>query len=323
MKLSAYCDFYSDNSCFLFDKKNHIIFFNIYSAEKIGHFLTKKPEIGESFEEIISQKYVKSFSKLVAECFNGKTLSIEKRLKIAGQDDVLLQIVLTPVLTDPDAPYVACTVIDSNRKSNQMKLLDEYTHLASHDLRAPITNILSLSSLLNFPEMESLDTDKIKELLKDINYQAEKLDDIIMMLNRLVNKGEAPKDFIAELSNIDSKHIMLVDDDMLTNKLHHMIITKNDKNKKVVQFDNPALALEYLQHNRPDLILLDLNMPEIDGWTFLRLLEERGINVDVVVISSTIDPAEKMRAQAHKLVRDFLTKPLTYEKIRHLVDAES
>lgn len=320
MKLNAHCDYYADNSYFLFNKKNQITFFNIHSTEKIGHFLAKDPVIGEYFGEIISQQYVKTFSKLVAECFTGKSLNIEKRLKIKGSEDILLQVVLTPVLTDPDEPYVACTIIDSNRKTNQMKLLDEYSHLASHDLRAPITNILSLSSLLNYPEMDSFDTGKIKELLKDINFQAEKLDDIIKMLNRLINKEQGENDFVTDAVRTDSKYIMLVDDDSLTNKLHHMIITKHNKNKRIVQFDNPVLALEHLDDNLPDLILLDLNMPEIDGWTFLRLLEERNIKVDVVIISSTIDPAERTRALSHVSVKDFLTKPLTYDKIKHLVD---
>jgi len=320
MKLSAYCDCYTDNSYFLFNKKNQIAFFNIHSVEKIGYFLAKNPIIGESLVEIISQKYERIFSKLVAECFEGKSFSIEKRLKVKDRDDVLLQIVLTPVLTDPANPQVACTVIDSNRKSNQMKLLDEYSHLASHDLRAPITNILSLSSLMNFPDMESFDTSRIRDLLRDINFQAEKLDDIIKMLNNLINKEQSSDDFIAESTKADFKHIMLIDDDSLTNRLHHMIITKYNKNRRVVQFSSSTHALDYLKENKPDLILLDLNMPEIDGWTFLKLLEEHKPDIDVVIISSTIDPAERTRAQSYRSVKDFLTKPLTYDKIKHLVD---
>ncbi|SDZ85767.1 ATP-binding response regulator [Pedobacter hartonius] len=321
MKLNAHCDCYDDNSYFLFDKKNQITFFKIHSIEKIGYLLDKSPVVGESFVEFISQKYVKSFDGLVARCFQGKSFNIEKRLKIQDKDDVLLQIVLTPVFAAPDQQYVSCTIIESNRKTSQMKLLDEYSHLASHDLRAPITNILSLSSLLNYSEMESFDTGKVRELLKDINFQAEKLDDIIKMLNRLINKDDAPDDFTVETTKTDSKHIMLVDDDPLTNKLHHMIITKYNKNKRVVQFDSPVLALEYLDDNRPDLILLDLNMPEMDGWAFLRRLEELHMKIDVVIISSTIDPAERVRAQSFKAVKDFLTKPLTYDKIKHLVDS--
>ena len=320
MKLNAHCDCYDDNSYFLFDKKNQITYFKIHSDEKIGYFLDKTPVIGESFVEFISQKYVKTFSKLVDECFEGKSFNIEKRLKVKDMEDVLMQVVLTPVFAGPGQHFVSCTIIDSNRKTTQMKLLDEYSHLASHDLRAPITNILSLSSLLNFPEMESFNTSKIKELLKDINFQAEKLDDIIRMLNRLINKGEGSSDFSSESQKTESKHILLVDDDSLTNKLHHMIITKINKNKRVVQFDSPVKALEYLKGNVPDLILLDLNMPEMDGWVFLSLLEERQINVDVVIISSTIDPSERARARHFKSVKDFLTKPLTYDKIKHLVD---
>jgi CheY-like chemotaxis protein len=320
MKLNAYCDFYTDNSYFLFNKNNQITSFNIQSTEKIGHFISRYPEIGESFVEIIAQKFEKSFSRMVGKCFKGKSFNIEKRLKIKGEEDVLLQVVLTPVLDDPENPYVACTIIDSNRKSNQMKLLDEYTYLASHGLRAPITNILSLSSLLNFPDMGSFDTAEIKGLLTDINDQAEKLDGIIQMLNRMVNHGQQQRDFIPEPTIVKPKHIMLVDDDSLTNKLHHMMITRHNKNKLVVQFDHPVQALEYLEINRPDLILLDLNMPEIDGWAFLKLMEERDILVDVVIISSTIDPAEKTRAQSYKQVKDFLTKPLSYDKIKHLVD---
>ncbi|KIO78353.1 hypothetical protein TH53_04125 [Pedobacter lusitanus] len=113
---------------------------------------------------------------------------------------------------------------------------------------------------------------------------------------------------------------MLIDDDSLTNRLHHMIITKYNKNRRVVQFGSSTHALDYLKENKPDLILLDLNMPEIDGWTFLRLLEEQKPDVDVVIISSTIDPTERTRAQSYRSVKDFLTKPLTYDKIKHLVD---
>lgn len=322
MKLSAYCECYSDNSYFLFNEKNQITFFEVHSITKVGYFLKNFPVIGKPIVEIISQPYEKRFLNLVEDCFKGKSFNIEKRIKIKGGNDILVQIVLTPVFLESGVKHVSCTIVGSDRKSNQMKLMDEYSRLASHDLRAPITNILSLTSLISFNDLQVLDTGKIEGLLKDINVQAEKLDDIIKMLNRLVNQGQGNADFAGEQIRKDAKHIVLVDDDSLTNKLHHMIITKHNKNRKVVPFDSPSLALEYLKDNQPDLVLLDLNMPELDGWKFLELLEENHISVDVVIISSTIDAADSRRASSYPSVKDFLMKPLTYEKIKHLIDEQ-
>lgn len=320
MKLSAHCECYADNSYFLFNEKNQITFFKVHSITKVGYFMKKFPVIGNPIVEIISQQYEKTFLALVADCFKGKSLNIEKRLKIKGSNDILVQIVLTPVFSESGEKQVCCTIVDSNRKSNQMKLLDEYSRLASHDLRAPITNILSLSSLINFPDLKSQDTKRVGELLNEINVQAEKLDDIIKMLNRLVNQGQENVDFVTAKSVKDAMHIVLLDDDPITNKLHHMIITKHNKNRKVVPFENSNMALEYLRNHQPDLVLLDLNMPEIDGWKFLDLLNEYHINVDVVIISSTINAADSNRAYSYPSVKDFLMKPLTYDKIKHLID---
>lgn len=320
MKLSAHCECYADNSYFLFNEKNQITFFKVHSITKVGYFMKKFPVIGNPIVEIISQQYEKNFLSLVADCFKGKSLNIEKRLKIDGGNDILVQIVLTPVFSESGEKQVCCTIVDSNRKSNQMKLLDEYSRLASHDLRAPITNILSLSSLINFPDLKSQDTKRVGELLNEINVQAEKLDDIIKMLNRLVNQGQENVGFVTAKSVKDAMHIVLLDDDPITNKLHHMIITKHNKNRKVVPFENSNLALEYLRSHQPDLVLLDLNMPEIDGWKFLDLLNEYHINVDVVIVSSTINAADSNRAYSYPSVKDFLMKPLTYDKIKHLID---
>ena len=319
MKLNAYCDYFTDNTCFVLNKKNQITFFDIHSTTKTGHFLIKKPVLGDLYHEIIVPAYAAAFSRLVNTCFKGKSIHIEKRFQVKGAGEIELQVILSPVLSDPDNPLVVCTVISSNRKSNQMKLLDEYAHLASHDLRAPITNILSLSSLLNFADPGTYDMEKIRELLRNINLQAEKLDDIIRMLNRMIDAGQ-DKVFAAGTSRSGYAHIVLVDDDPVTNKIHHLVITKHQKNRRVVPFEHPEEALEYLALQEPDLVLLDLNMPGISGWDFLQLMEKKGIAIDVVIISSSINAADRIRAQAFKAVKDFITKPLTYEKIRHLLD---
>lgn len=323
MKLSANCECYSDNSYFIFNEKYQITFIHVHSIAKIGYFLKDFPVVGKPIVEIISQQYEKSFISLVKDCFKGKSFNLEKRLRIEGRNDILMQIVLTPILADSGNKMVSCTLIGSDRKSNQMKLMDEYSRLASHDLRAPITNILSLTNLIDFKDLPAPHANNIHGLLKEINVQAEKLDDIIKMLNRLMNQGNSKADFAADLIKNDARHIVLVDDDPVTNKLHHMIITKHHKDRTVVPFENPLAALEYLKTRQPDVVLLDINMPDMDGWKFLDLLQQMKIAVDVVIISSTIDSADTLRAESYPAVKDFLMKPLTYDKIKHLIDGDT
>ncbi|PIH03275.1 hypothetical protein CS542_02550 [Pedobacter sp. IW39] len=82
------------------------------------------------------------------------------------------------------------------------------------------------------------------KLLRDINFR-QKSWMIYKMLNSLINKEHEADDLSQNLPKIDSKHIMLIDDDSLTNKLHHHC--KHNKNKRVVQFGSSIRALDYLK----------------------------------------------------------------------------
>ena len=72
-----------------------------------------------------------------------------------------------------------------------------------------------------------------------------------------------------------NKTTYLIDDDRLSIKLMSMLIAKNDFCEEIISFHNPENALDELKINAtnasklPDVILLDLNMPVLDGWQFL------------------------------------------------------
>ncbi len=69
----------------------------------------------------------------------------------------------------------------------------------------------------------------------------------------------------------------------------------------------------------PDVIFLDLNMPEINGWEFLDVLsqqEQKYLNkCQVFILSSSVDSLEKEKAKTYKLVRAFLHKPLDEDEL--------
>lgn len=86
---------------------------------------------------------------------------------------------------------------------------------------------------------------------------------------------------------------------------------------RVLTFGTAQEALAHLagaDGSQADLVLLDLNMPEMDGFGFLEaygpMLETGPAHAGVVVLTSSPDPADRRRAHAHACVRGYLVKPL-------------
>lgn len=316
MKLNSRSKNNTLNSYFLIDKLNKIISFNIDHFANLERILLKKPQIGQVIDEIIPHKYLNYFIKTIRKCFDGNSITIERKVKIHDDVSTQIQLVFTPVNISGLIEYVTCTIIN-NSEDNKFNL-NNYSQFASHQIRAPITNILSLSNLVNYPKLNSYDYFKISELLNDINTQAKRLDEILIMLNSLMNNDKNNAVFKLGSTQPDIKNIMLVDDDLLTNKMHHMILSRYQKDKNVTAYSDPRTALNDLRKKVPDLIFLDINMPDIDGWKFLKILNDQEIKVDVIILSSSIDPNEIIRAKSFPFVKDFIIKPLTYDKIKYL-----
>lgn len=310
----------ASGSFFLINKKYEVSFFKIDTPDDLGSFLGKNPVVGEPIVEIIAQKYKRNFLSMLVRSFEGHCFSVEQRLSVFGSFDLVYHIVFTPVTVNGITDAVVCTVVNVSSSRGLIGMIKEYSHLASHQLRAPITNILSLSTITNYNKLESYDALKLSELLNDINTQAVKLDEIIKMLNKVINKDEHTHLFGDFGVKAAHQHIVLVDDDVITNRMHQMLIRKHPSEKKVVVFDNAQKALAYIMEHKPDLILLDLHMPDIDGWRFLEMMEELNLFIDVVVVSSSIDPREHFKAKSFICVKDFYTKPLTIEKVKQLLD---
>lgn len=119
------------------------------------------------------------------------------------------------------------------------------------------------------------------------------------------------------------KSIILIDDDPVENLINSKLLENLDLAEQIRKFANGHEGINYLrilaQLNRPpDLILLDLNMPVMDGFEFLRqyhVLETNFIRrIKVIVLTSSLNQSDYTTA---KLIGcdGYLVKPLTKEKI--------
>lgn len=135
------------------------------------------------------------------------------------------------------------------------------------------------------------------------------------------------------------KKVLLVDDDMVTWAICEMVLNKTGFTQQVEKLGNGKEAIDYFSAyfekkkkgendlTPPDLILLDLNMPVMDGWTFLedyiRKYAERLPATKIAILSSTVNPEDFIRAQKYSIVVDFINKPLTIELVEELKSHEA
>lgn len=123
-----------------------------------------------------------------------------------------------------------------------------------------------------------------------------------------------------------NKLTYIIDDDKLTVKLMSILISKNDFCEEIQSFYNAQHAIELLKQNTldnkilPDAILLDLNMPVMDGWQFLDefVLLSLKKEISIFIMTSSIDPADIEMAKKYSVVKQYIMKPVTADKLNEL-----
>ncbi|WP_055448646.1 response regulator [Lacinutrix mariniflava] len=112
--------------------------------------------------------------------------------------------------------------------------------------------------------------------------------------------------------------IFLVDDQAITNLISKKLIEVSGLSDCVYDFICPKKALNAISEYHPDLILLDLNMPEIDGWEFIKRLNTITHKSKIVIVTSSTSIMDKQMAKKEKNVIDFYSKPLNLKSMKEI-----
>lgn len=126
-----------------------------------------------------------------------------------------------------------------------------------------------------------------------------------------------------------NKTVLIVDDDPIVRLVIQRMIHNLDSSVNCLQGDNGALGLALLEtlQNATDaiVVLLDINMPVLNGWEFLDSLEKINLgpfnNLQLYIVTSSTDENDKLKAKSYSLIKKVYHKPLSKQDIEEILDS--
>jgi len=127
---------------------------------------------------------------------------------------------------------------------------------------------------------------------------------------------------------VSATTFIIIDDNVIDILTHKIVLKAKLIDPNIIDFTCAQNALQYIEENysknglNKTILLLDLNMPGMNGWEFLerfKKLDKKIKNqVKIFIVSFSIDPKNEERAALDPYVELFISKPLTKEKLTRI-----
>jgi len=129
------------------------------------------------------------------------------------------------------------------------------------------------------------------------------------------------------------KIIWVIDDDVIYQTIIKKLIYKSGAYSEHFSFPNGNEAISTLKktlednsNNLPDIILLDINMPVLDGWEFMdefqNLKSKINKKINIFIVSSSIAVEDKNKAETYGEIMRYMSKPVTVDVLVELASKE-
>lgn len=123
-------------------------------------------------------------------------------------------------------------------------------------------------------------------------------------------------------------NLLVIDDDDINIFIIKKIVEKTGLNINMVSKGNGQQAIDYIKDSIanpeqfPNLMLIDINMPIMNGWEFIEAYQMLNIqqSVDMYILSSSVYENDIEKTKSYTSVKGFISKPLSIERLKELVN---
>ena len=113
--------------------------------------------------------------------------------------------------------------------------------------------------------------------------------------------------------------VLIVEDAPMVAMINAQFVSRHKDFKVIEKCADGESALQYLEKNKVDLVIMDVYMPIMDGFETLRQIRKKQIEVDVIMVTAA-NEAESLKQGLHLGVVDYLVKPFTFERFKIALD---